>query len=74
MSTIPIVKLGKDFKYATNYRERFENGLPNIVELEHLTVAGDVKFGRNITLKVYFFRCIIKANMSDAGHCDSSRK
>lgn len=50
--TIPIVKLGQEFRAASSYRNRLRHGLPNIVELDHLTVAGDVKFGRDITLKV----------------------
>ena len=50
--TIPIAKLGKEFKEASNYRKRLEHGLPNILELDHLTVAGDVKFGRDIPSKV----------------------
>jgi UTP--glucose-1-phosphate uridylyltransferase len=52
MLTIPIVKLGLEFQSASQYAERFEKGIPNIMELEHLTVAGDVKFGSDITLKV----------------------
>ncbi|CAI5739480.1 unnamed protein product [Peronospora destructor] len=49
--TIPIVKLGLEFQSAKEYLARFENSIPNITELDHLTVAGDVKFGSNITLK-----------------------
>ncbi|ETL86701.1 hypothetical protein L917_13904 [Phytophthora nicotianae] len=49
--TIPIVKLGLEFQSAKEYLARFEHGIPNITELDHLTVAGDVKFGSNITLK-----------------------
>ncbi|KAF1795588.1 Nucleotide-diphospho-sugar transferase [Phytophthora cactorum] len=49
--TIPIVKLGLEFQSAKEYLARFERGIPNITELDHLTVAGDVKFGSNITLK-----------------------
>ncbi|KAI9989203.1 hypothetical protein PInf_019342 [Phytophthora infestans] len=49
--TIPIVKLGLKFQSAKEYLARFELGIPNITELDHLTVAGDVKFGSNITLK-----------------------
>lgn len=50
--TIPIVKLGLEFQSAKEYSARFERGIPNIMELDHLTVAGDVKFGSDITLKV----------------------
>ncbi|EGZ16270.1 hypothetical protein PHYSODRAFT_510163 [Phytophthora sojae] len=49
--TIPIVKLGLEFQSAKEYLARFEHGIPNITELDHLTVAGDVKFGSNIILK-----------------------
>jgi UTP--glucose-1-phosphate uridylyltransferase len=30
---------------------RIPHGVPNIIELDHLTVAGDVTFGTNVTLK-----------------------
>ena len=33
--------------------ERFEN-IPDMLELDHLTVSGDVTFGKNVTLKVDF--------------------
>ena len=51
IKSIPNVKLGREFKEATHYRKRLLHGIPNILELEHLTVAGDVHFGRNVTLK-----------------------
>ncbi|CAH0477597.1 unnamed protein product [Peronospora belbahrii] len=44
--TIRIVKLGLDLQSA-----RLENSNSNIPVLDHLTVAGDVKFGSNITSK-----------------------
>lgn len=50
--TIPIVKLGLEFQSQKEYAARFAKGIPNIVELDHLTVAGDVKFGSDITLRV----------------------
>ena len=31
--------------------ERFEN-IPDMLELDHLTVSGDVTFGKNVTLEV----------------------
>ena len=31
--------------------ERFEN-IPDMLELDHLTVSGDVTFGKKVTLKV----------------------
>jgi UTP--glucose-1-phosphate uridylyltransferase len=53
-ATIPIVKLGLEFQILREYSARFERGIPNIMELDHLTVAGDVKFGSDITLKVWW--------------------
>jgi len=49
-ATAPHVKLGEYFKKVAMYNERLGN-IPDIVDLEHLTVSGDVTFGRNITLR-----------------------
>jgi UTP--glucose-1-phosphate uridylyltransferase len=46
----PVVKLGDTFKKIGNFQKRFRT-VPNILELDHLTVSGDVWFGRNITLR-----------------------
>ncbi|KAF8322293.1 UTP--glucose-1-phosphate uridylyltransferase [Clavulina sp. PMI_390] len=46
----PVIKLGDSFKKIANFQKRFRT-IPNIVELDHLTVSGDVWFGRNITLR-----------------------
>lgn len=48
---LPLVKLGHEFATIDNYMRRFSRGVPNILELDHLTVSGDVYFGANITLK-----------------------
>jgi len=48
--TTPLVQLGQHFKKVKEYLSRFDN-IPDILELDHLTVAGDVTFGRNVTLK-----------------------
>ena len=49
--TNPTVKLvGKNFSKITEYEEAFES-IPDIVDLEILTVVGDVKFGKNVVLK-----------------------
>ena len=43
-----------------DFLSRFQN-IPNMLELDHLTVSGDVTFGTNITLKVqcvYVVCCI----------------
>ncbi|PJF16656.1 UTP--glucose-1-phosphate uridylyltransferase domain-containing protein, partial [Paramicrosporidium saccamoebae] len=47
---VPIVKLGDDFKKVPNFLSRFA-GPVHIMELDHLTVTGDVTFGKNVTLK-----------------------
>lgn len=46
----PIVNLGTSFKKVKDYLSRFET-IPDIMELDHLTVSGDVTFGSNVTLK-----------------------
>mmetsp|Transcript_26489 Transcript_26489/g.45615 ORF Transcript_26489/g.45615 Transcript_26489/m.45615 type:complete len:520 (+) Transcript_26489:90-1649(+) len=53
-TTIPVIKLGDNFKKVGDYSKRFKGfpeALPDITELEHLTVSGDVTFGENMTLK-----------------------
>jgi UTP--glucose-1-phosphate uridylyltransferase len=47
---VPIVKLGDDFKKVPNFLSRFA-GPVHIMELDHLTVTGDVTFGKDVTLK-----------------------
>jgi UTP--glucose-1-phosphate uridylyltransferase len=49
-SQTPVVKLGDTFKKVSNFQKRFRT-VPNLLELDHLTVSGDVWFGRNITLR-----------------------
>ncbi len=46
----PLIKLGGDFKKVAQFQKRI-GSIPNIVELDHLTVTGDVNFGRGIVLK-----------------------
>jgi UTP--glucose-1-phosphate uridylyltransferase len=47
---LPIVKLGKEFSAIDDYQKRVPKKHPNILELEHLTIAGDVYIGSNVTL------------------------
>ncbi|CAN0364595.1 unnamed protein product, partial [Discosporangium mesarthrocarpum] len=47
----PLVKLGREFSYVEDYLRRIPHGVPNISQLDHLTVQGDVIFGENVTLK-----------------------
>ncbi|KAA8499890.1 UTP--glucose-1-phosphate uridylyltransferase [Porphyridium purpureum] len=49
-SVAPHVKLGEEFKNVTDYAERL-GSIPDIIDLEHLTVSGDVRFGKNVTLR-----------------------
>ncbi|KAK7380614.1 hypothetical protein VNO78_33129 [Psophocarpus tetragonolobus] len=46
----PVVDLGPEFEKAADFHSRFRS-IPNIIELDSLTVRGDVWFGANITLK-----------------------
>lgn len=46
----PLIKLGPHFKKVSNFQERIPH-MPKILELDHLTVTGNVFFGRNIELK-----------------------
>ncbi|KEI42794.1 uncharacterized protein L969DRAFT_84680 [Mixia osmundae IAM 14324] len=48
--TTPIVKLGDHFKKVSQYQKRFKS-IPSMLELDHLTVSGDVTFGRNVVLR-----------------------
>jgi len=47
---IPVIKLGDHFKKIAQFQKRFKK-IPHIIELDHLTVTGDVSFGRNVTLR-----------------------
>ncbi|KAJ7783316.1 UTP-glucose-1-phosphate uridylyltransferase [Mycena metata] len=49
-STTPVIKLGDHFKKIQQFQKRFKK-IPTIIELDHLTVTGDVYFGRNVTLR-----------------------
>lgn len=49
-ATTPVIKLGTEFKKVGQYLERF-GSIPDVLELDHLTVSGDVSFGANTTLK-----------------------
>ena len=49
-ATTPVIKLGKEFKKVQDYLDRF-GSIPDVLELDHLTVSGDVSFGENTTLK-----------------------
>ncbi|KAG7907709.1 hypothetical protein KL906_003790 [Ogataea polymorpha] len=46
----PLIKLGSHFKKVSNFQQRIPH-MPRILELDHLTVTGNVYFGRGIQLK-----------------------
>lgn len=48
--TTPLVKLGDHFKKVSQFLSRFAS-TPKIIELDHLTVTGDVYFGKDVVLK-----------------------
>ncbi|MGK0288705.1 MAG: UTP--glucose-1-phosphate uridylyltransferase [bacterium] len=47
---LPLIRLGEFFKTVEDYHERMTN-IPDILELDLLTIVGDVHFGRNVTLR-----------------------
>ncbi|PSR79610.1 hypothetical protein PHLCEN_2v6911 [Hermanssonia centrifuga] len=49
-TTAPVIKLGEHFRKIADFQQRFAQ-IPKITDLDHLTVAGDVYFGRNVTLR-----------------------
>uniref|UniRef100_A0A6Q2XKU0 UTP--glucose-1-phosphate uridylyltransferase n=1 Tax=Esox lucius TaxID=8010 RepID=A0A6Q2XKU0_ESOLU len=48
--TTPHIKLGSSFNKVQEYQNRFES-IPDMLELDHLTVSGDVTFGKQVSLK-----------------------
>ena len=49
--TIPLVKLGDNhFAKVRDFLSRFAS-IPDVIELNHLTVSGDVTFGRGVSLR-----------------------
>ncbi|KAE9416073.1 hypothetical protein Angca_002303, partial [Angiostrongylus cantonensis] len=48
--TTPLVKLGSSFDKVSDFLKRFQ-GIPDLLELDHLTVSGDVWFGKDVSLK-----------------------
>lgn len=47
----PVVRLGPEFTRLRDFAVRFQAGLPDVVELDHLTVSGDVVFGKGVVLR-----------------------
>lgn len=51
--SVPLVKLGSSFAKVNEFLKRF-GSIPDCLELDHLTVSGDVTFGKSVTLRVRF--------------------
>ncbi|VDD76423.1 unnamed protein product [Mesocestoides corti] len=58
ISTLPIVNLSKHFQSVQDLHQRIPN-IPSMIELNHLTVFGDVTFGKNVVLKVGFYNATV---------------
>ncbi|KAL6940992.1 UTP-glucose-1-phosphate uridylyltransferase [Hanseniaspora opuntiae] len=46
----PLIKLGSHFKKLKDFQERIPH-IPKIVELDHLTISGNVYLGKNVQMK-----------------------
>jgi len=46
----PLVKLGNHYKKVSDFQKRIPN-IPKILELDHLTITGDVNLGKNVALR-----------------------
>lgn len=46
----PLIKLGTDFKKVAQFQKRIPS-IPKIVELDHLTITGNVNLARGVILK-----------------------
>jgi len=49
-SIAPLVKLGNHYKKVSDFQKRIPN-IPRILELDHLTITGNVNLGKNVTLR-----------------------
>lgn len=47
---LPLIRLGEKFESMEEYQKRID-GIPDILELDLLTVVGNVFFGKNVTLR-----------------------
>ncbi|ODQ82444.1 hypothetical protein BABINDRAFT_159036 [Babjeviella inositovora NRRL Y-12698] len=46
----PLIKLGSHFKKVSGFQQRIPH-MPKILELDHLTITGNVSLGKGVTLK-----------------------
>jgi UTP--glucose-1-phosphate uridylyltransferase len=47
----PIVELSDEFKLLRDFEDRFAGGPPSLVDADRLEVDGDVRFGRDVTVR-----------------------
>jgi UTP--glucose-1-phosphate uridylyltransferase len=60
--TTPLVKLGDNhFAKVKEFLSRFSD-IPDLLELDHLTVSGDVTFGKGVSVKVLNLKLFIGLN------------
>ena len=57
----PIVKLGHHFQSSAQLLKRFAS-IPDMLELDHLTISGDVTLGKNVSQH----HIIIISSLSDS--------
>ena len=50
--TTPFIKLGQNFQNISELLKRF-GSIPDILELDHLSVSGDVTFGKQVCFKMF---------------------
>ena len=73
--SVPLVKLGTSFTKVKDFLSRFQS-IPDCLELDSLTVSGDVTFGKGVSLRVSsienrrIFRCYFRCLLSLKGHGD----
>ncbi|KAF7313161.1 UTP--glucose-1-phosphate uridylyltransferase [Mycena kentingensis (nom. inval.)] len=48
--TTPVIQLDENFKKVQQFMKRFKS-IPSMVDLDQLTVAGDVTFGKDVVLR-----------------------
>ncbi|XP_070182039.1 UTP--glucose-1-phosphate uridylyltransferase-like isoform X3 [Littorina saxatilis] len=48
--SVPLTKLGTHFTKVKDFLRRFAS-IPDVLDLDHLTVSGDVTFGKDVTLR-----------------------
>jgi len=48
--SVPLVNLGAEFKKVSDFLSRFKS-IPDILELDQLTISGDVWIGSGVTLR-----------------------